>query len=153
MEGAETEAKTNSAADGDAPVQPAGIVTPQSCPSCGNTAGFNQNMPMLPIAAYVYAVGRIEPRFPRLSVEKEFAQAIGRELESEQMPERIVDLLYRHSRLPPPPGRSGGGKPSSSTTPSGAVAFGVLRFGIPSTNGSSCSRAIVYARRSSATGW
>jgi hypothetical protein len=28
--------------------------------------------------SYVYAVGRIEPRFPRLSVEKEFAQATGR---------------------------------------------------------------------------
>src|SRR5262245_57757017 len=28
--------------------------------------------------AYVYALGRIEPRFPRLSVEKEFAQATGR---------------------------------------------------------------------------
>jgi hypothetical protein len=29
-------------------------------------------------AGYVYAIGRIEARFPRLSVEKEFAQAIGR---------------------------------------------------------------------------
>jgi len=28
--------------------------------------------------AYVYALGRIEPRFPRLAVEKEFAQATGR---------------------------------------------------------------------------
>ena len=28
--------------------------------------------------AYVYAIGRIEPRFPRLSAEKEFAQATGR---------------------------------------------------------------------------
>jgi PatG Domain len=28
--------------------------------------------------SYVYALGRIEPRFPRLSVEKEFAQATGR---------------------------------------------------------------------------
>jgi hypothetical protein len=29
-------------------------------------------------SSYVYALGRIEPRFPRLSVEKEFAQATGR---------------------------------------------------------------------------
>ena len=29
-------------------------------------------------ASYVYAIGRIEARFPRLSVEKEFAQATGR---------------------------------------------------------------------------
>jgi len=43
----------------------------QPCPTCG-TAGVS--MP----ASYVYAIGRIEPRFPRLSVEKEFAQATGR---------------------------------------------------------------------------
>jgi hypothetical protein len=32
----------------------------------------------LPPLSYVYAIGRIEPRFPRLSVEKEFAQVTGR---------------------------------------------------------------------------
>jgi hypothetical protein len=43
----------------------------QPCPTCGsNGAG----MP----ASYIYTLGRIEPRFPRLSVEKEFAQATGR---------------------------------------------------------------------------
>ena len=39
------------------------------CPTCGGAA--------LP-AAHVYAIGRIEARFPSLSVEKEFAQAAGR---------------------------------------------------------------------------
>lgn len=34
--------------------------------------------------SYVYAIGRIEARFPRLSVEKEFAQAIGRAETKEQ---------------------------------------------------------------------
>ena len=29
-------------------------------------------------SSYVYALGRIEPRFPSLAVEKEFAQATGR---------------------------------------------------------------------------
>ena len=29
-------------------------------------------------SAYVYALGRVEPRFPSLAVEKEFAQATGR---------------------------------------------------------------------------
>jgi hypothetical protein len=43
----------------------------QPCPTCGTAGG---SMP----ASYVYALGRIEPRFPRLSVEKEFAQATGR---------------------------------------------------------------------------
>src|SRR5512147_1184868 len=43
---------------------------PPPCPTCaGNGA-------MAP--SYVYALGRIEPRFPTLSVEKEMAQATGR---------------------------------------------------------------------------
>ena len=42
-----------------------------SCPTCG---GATPSMP----ASHVYTIGRIEARFPRLSVEKEFAQATGR---------------------------------------------------------------------------
>ena len=42
-----------------------------SCPTC---AGGATSVAM----TYVYAIGRIEARFPRLSVEKEFAQATGR---------------------------------------------------------------------------
>ena len=41
------------------------------CPTCGSGAG---SMPV----SHIYAIGRIEARFPRLSVEKEFAQAAGR---------------------------------------------------------------------------
>jgi len=44
---------------------------PMPCPTCSAEA---DSMPV----AYVYAIGKIEARFPRLSVEKEFAQAIGR---------------------------------------------------------------------------
>jgi len=47
---------------------PAGKVT------CGNCLGSSDTASI----AYVYAIGRIEPRFPRLSAEKEFAQATGR---------------------------------------------------------------------------
>jgi len=56
-------------------------------PGCGAMAGGGPptsvgNMPSLPgpkiTPSYVYALGRIEPRFPRLGVEKEFAQATGR---------------------------------------------------------------------------
>jgi hypothetical protein len=43
----------------------------QPCPTCGTPGA---SMPV----SFVYALGRIEPRFPRLSVEKEFAQATGR---------------------------------------------------------------------------
>lgn len=42
---------------------------PSPCRTCGGESGPAQ---------YVYALGRIEVRFPKLSVEKEFAQAAGR---------------------------------------------------------------------------
>jgi hypothetical protein len=41
------------------------------CPTCAGGAG---SMPM----SYVYALGRVEPRFRSLALEKEFAQATGR---------------------------------------------------------------------------
>lgn len=57
------------------PSQGDGVPTPPSkelpCPTCASAAGSMS-------ISYVYALGRIEARFPRLSVEKEFAQAIGR---------------------------------------------------------------------------
>src|SRR5689334_9442400 len=43
------------------------------CPNCGVANGSS-----FVATSYVYAIGHIEPRFPRLSVEKEFAQATGR---------------------------------------------------------------------------
>ena len=48
--------------------------TPLAAPPCPTCGANGAAMP----ASYVYALGRIEPRFPRLSVEKEFAQATGR---------------------------------------------------------------------------
>ncbi len=54
-----------------APAQDNGVEAESSgaapCPACGGDS-----------ASFVYAIGRIEARFPRLSVEKEFAQAAGR---------------------------------------------------------------------------
>jgi hypothetical protein len=46
-------------------------VSENPCPTCGGAPTSTQ-------ISYVYAIGRIETRFPRLSVEKEFAQAAGR---------------------------------------------------------------------------
>ena len=57
--------------DGLTTVPPPSPLAQQPCPTCGSNGAA---MP----ASYVYALGRIEPRFPRLSVEKEFAQATGR---------------------------------------------------------------------------
>ena len=53
-------------------------ITPQAgCASCGAGApGVSPNG--VGISSYVYAIGRVEARFPNLAAEKEFAQATGR---------------------------------------------------------------------------
>jgi len=48
--------------------------SPSSAAPCPTCTGAAASMPV----SYVYTIGRIEARFPRLSVEKEFAQATGR---------------------------------------------------------------------------
>jgi PatG C-terminal len=63
-----------------APQAPGGAChcgSPGGACTCG-AAGSNPNDGMKMTSPYVYALGRIEPRFPRISVEKEFAQATGR---------------------------------------------------------------------------
>jgi hypothetical protein len=71
-------------------VAPAAVVAPQQypgsphsghahadaldCPTCGGGVGIGP----APTPSYIYAIGRIEPQFPQLSVEKEFAQVTGR---------------------------------------------------------------------------
>jgi hypothetical protein len=52
-------------------------VSPQACSSCGSAPAAN-GATAAP-TSWVYALGRIEARFPSISVEKEFAQATGRE--------------------------------------------------------------------------
>jgi hypothetical protein len=51
-------------------------LAPQPCPTCGTSPAINGGLAAAP--SYVYAIGRIEPRFPRLSIEKELAQVTGR---------------------------------------------------------------------------
>ena len=53
----------------------ASSLTPQACPTCGTAPAANSGAAA---TSYVYAIGRIEARFPRISTEKEFAQATGR---------------------------------------------------------------------------
>jgi hypothetical protein len=57
-----------------AAVHAANSLAPQACPNCGTAPAANG----VAAPSYVYAIGRIEPRFPRMSVEKEFSQATGR---------------------------------------------------------------------------
>jgi hypothetical protein len=50
------------------------VIAPQcGCLTCSGSAANGTVIP-----SYVYAIGTIERRFPRLSIEKEFAQVIGR---------------------------------------------------------------------------
>lgn len=58
-------------------VAAATAIAPQQCPTCGTARPANAG-PVTP-PAWVYAIGHIEPRFPKISVEKEFAQALGRD--------------------------------------------------------------------------
>jgi hypothetical protein len=53
-------------------------LAPQGRPTCGTAPAENAGVVSPTPPPWIYAVGRIEPRFPRLSVEKEFAQATGR---------------------------------------------------------------------------
>jgi len=55
---------------------PQSHVTPAACTSCGVAAEENSNGEITP--SYVFALGRVEIRFPSLAVEKEFAQATSR---------------------------------------------------------------------------
>jgi cyclic patellamide precursor peptide PatG len=50
-------------------------VSPATCANCGAVAEPNDKVMTSP--SYVFAIGRVEMRFPSLSVEKEFAQATG----------------------------------------------------------------------------
>ena len=65
------------------PSEAAEIIPSQSpsCPSCAAAAAQAPRAAGITATAptYVYAIGSIDPRFPKISVEKEFAQAIGRD--------------------------------------------------------------------------
>ena len=49
-----------------------------SCPTCGGGMGADVNGTAMSVPSYVYALGRVEVRFPSLALEKEFAQATAR---------------------------------------------------------------------------
>jgi hypothetical protein len=76
-------AVSSSANDLPVPVASPASALPSSqaslpCRTCGLPMQVNPPPNSMTTSAYVYALGRIEPRFPRLSVEKEYAQATGR---------------------------------------------------------------------------
>jgi len=48
-----------------------------ACPECGTPYGAWPGAGMSPATVFAYAIGRVEPRFPSIGVEKEVAQAAG----------------------------------------------------------------------------
>lgn len=52
------------------------ILSPQACATCNGAADPNSD-DQSTAGSYVYALGRLEARFPRVSLEKEFAQVAG----------------------------------------------------------------------------
>jgi hypothetical protein len=74
-----------------------GPLAPQACATCGTVPAANGGTGA---SSYVYAIGRIEPRFPKVSVEKEFAQATGREKTS-----GLTDRQTLHTVLTKPENR------------------------------------------------
>jgi len=84
VEGRETEKVNATPPAAKALFVPEAAATPShfpSCPACGAAGGAQTLAAAAGTAAttaYVYAIGRVEARFPRLSTEKEFAQATGR---------------------------------------------------------------------------
>jgi hypothetical protein len=97
----ETETRIESAAESAAagakslgPVAAAGDSPAPGQSSCPTCSGASTRMP----PSFVYALGRIEPRFPRLSVEKEFAQAIGRAQTASLTDREVLERVLRENR-------------------------------------------------------
>jgi len=81
------------------PVRPTAVViAPQACATCGTMPATNGAAPSSP--SWVYALGNIEARFPSVSVEREFAQATGREKTS-----GLTDRQTLHTVLSKPENR------------------------------------------------
>src|SRR5262245_55268256 len=70
----------------------------QPCPTCGGPVNLNPGGGLVP--SFVYALGRIEARFPSIGVEKEFAQTAGR-AESTGLTDRqtLHEVLKQHRYL------------------------------------------------------
>jgi hypothetical protein len=69
--------------------EPTAATNQAECPTCGGTGGSA-------VPSYVYVLGQIQARFPRLSVEKEFAQASGRsETNGLTDPQALQQVLAR----------------------------------------------------------
>ncbi|HEY6990559.1 MAG TPA: hypothetical protein VH369_19340 [Bryobacteraceae bacterium] len=66
-------------------------VVPAACPACGTVQGGAQ----VASSSCVYVIGHVEPRFPLLSIEKEFRQTIARAKASKDTDREVMAKLLR----------------------------------------------------------
>jgi hypothetical protein len=74
----DTEQLTPAPSPRNRPGSPLALQAGLPCRTCGSAAGPAADDAGAAAARHVYALGRIEARFPNLAAEKEFAQASGR---------------------------------------------------------------------------
>jgi hypothetical protein len=84
----------------DASTRPASPNGPEGTTTCSACGVANRGTSAQHASEFVYAIGRIEPRFPRQSVEKEYAQVVAR---SET--KGLTDRQARHKILSQPENR------------------------------------------------
>ncbi len=82
------------------PALPAASTSGQRTPTAGGCPTCSGASPARAAGSsgYIFAVGRIEPRFPLLSVEKEFAQAAGRSETSGLTDRQVLHKVLSESR-------------------------------------------------------
>ena len=73
----------------------AAAVTPQACSTCGAAPAVGTGLATS--ASWVYALGNVEVRFPSISVEKEFAQATGRDKTSGLTDRQVLHTMLSKS--------------------------------------------------------
>jgi hypothetical protein len=87
-------------------VRTGAVITPQgggeSC-GCGGAAGLSTKGSG--VVSYVYAIGRVEARFPNLAAEKEFAQATGRTETAGKTDQQTFHAVLSVTGYPPLPAR------------------------------------------------
>jgi hypothetical protein len=76
------------------PTSAVGEAGAQTCPTCA------ANAKAVGPPSWIYAIGNVEPRFPRISVEKEFAQALAQEKATD-----LTDRQALHAALSKPENR------------------------------------------------
>ena len=84
------------------------VIAQQGCPTCGAMGPDPSSLNGTVAPGFIYAIGRVEARFPNLAAEKEFAQATGRADtagQTDQQTFHLSDMLLSRPFAPAEPQR------------------------------------------------